>query len=193
MITVTLDTNVLIDGTEAGSDPEKQQAYHALREWHDRGVFIIGLTTRFAVDKIGDRDPARVERQRQEAARYSVVPGPGRYGISRYGQDLYVDQAVMNTLAGLFGAAYSATGRNNTLWDADHLYGHRIAERDYFLTYDKPVLRKAPQLLALGIRVHDPRPFVQAIQLIEATLPASDQLERLLPAALDLALRESVE
>jgi len=189
MITVTLDTNVLIDGTELDSDPEKRLTYRALSEFSHRGTISIGLTSRLHEDKQNDKDLARVRRQLREAARYRTIPGPFRIGVSRLGVDTFVDETLLDSIAQLFGAKYDDTGRLNTLWDVDHLYGHAIAKRDYFVTYERRILNKAPQLLALGIRAWDPRPFSQAVQLIESTLRDSEHFDALFPVILDRAFR----
>lgn len=189
MLTITLDTNVLIDGVEVDSAPDKQHAYRTLRDLHDRGVIAIGFTTRLEQDKANDPEPDRVERQRQEAAQFTNVPGPARWDISRWGFDAWGSDELTRPLEDLFGAVYGPTGRNNSVWDNDHLHGHAMAQRDYFLTYDKPVLKKAPQLFALGIRVWHARPFVATVRQTEAALGPDDSLDELLPAALDRAFR----
>ena len=46
--------------------------------------------------------------------------------------------------------------------DIDHLYGHLRAERDYFVTRDKKIIRAKIRLASLGIKVCTPEQMVKA-------------------------------
>lgn len=191
MILLTLDTNVLIDGLETTCTEPKQQVYKRLLALHEAKLVEIGMTTRFEQDKVNDRVPARVKRQREERARFPTVQGPMRLGASRLGFDVFVDGELMNGLEQIFGTkTYTSVSRHNTLWDIDHLYGHRAAGREYFLTYDNGILRRANRLERLGIRVWNPESFLNAVRVAENQVETADELDALLPAALGKAFKE---
>lgn len=191
MIRVTLDMNVLISGVDANEHPEKQQAYQKLLVLQGLGLIDIGMTTRFEQDKADDRDAARVKQHQQELSKFASpsIPGPARWDHSRWGQDVWGGDTMSMELEQLFGIKDFASANKHTVWDIDHHYGHRVAGRDYFLTYERRLLNRAKQLNSIGVRVWDTRKFVNAVQVAEQQVEILDELDALLPTVLDRAFK----
>ncbi len=185
MILLTLDVNVLISGLDANDRVDKQEAYEKLLTLQEAGLVDIGMTTRFEQDKAHDRDPVRAEYHQRERQRFANLPGPMRWGYSRWGYDVLVSETIMEELQRLFGIKDFASANKHTVWDVDHLYGHLTAGRDYFLTYETRILKRAKRLESLGIRVWDPRSLVNGAQIAEREAKTAAELDALLPAVLD--------
>jgi len=54
------------------------------------------------------------------------------------------------------GVMYGSNTFPNKVNDVDHLVGHKLANRDIFVTNDVRIIKKASDLAALGITVMTP-------------------------------------
>jgi hypothetical protein len=168
MITVTLDTNVILAGLD-GSDDERR-AFQSLLRLVGHGLIKVAVTSRVHQDKHKDEDLERVKRDYGVfLTMFPVIGAPFRLDVSIVGgPDVWVDTELFSLLDRLF-----TSRQENTMWDIDHLYGHRAANRDYFLTHDTSILNKVAGLDLLGIQVMSPLIFADAAAEAE-TLAGGD-------------------
>jgi len=164
MILVTLDTNVLIGGVDG--TPEDKAVFQRLWKLWTGKCIDIALTSRFDQDKADDQDLERVKRQYRIARMFPVVPAPFRLGVSMLGQDVLVGKDF-KPIQHLFGVEDVASANRHTMWDVDHLYGHLMAKRDYFLTAERRILKKEASLARLGIKVLHPARLIDAIARVQ--------------------------
>lgn len=161
MITLTLDSNVLFSGLDGYT--EQKSAFQEIWELHNEEIASIALTSRFDEDKEGDSNLDRVKRHYRIARIFETIPTAFRIDVSMIGQDVIADGEVSSQLESLFGIGSRPFEKHNTMCDVDHLYGHWLAKREYFLTYDKGILEEHEKLAKFGIRVINPVDFAAAI------------------------------
>lgn len=140
--------------------------------FHGEKAIEIALTTRFDEDKANDADLERVKRHYRVVRLFPVIGGPFRSGVSIVGGPDRTSSDSFYDLQKLFGLGDRARAKKNTVWDIDHLWGHHIGARDYFLTTERRILNKRKRLAALGIQVMDPTPFVTVLENISTSLNA---------------------
>ena len=158
MMRITIDTNVLICGIDGSL--EEQKVFDDLMSLKQRELLDIAITSRFDQDKKKDSDLERVKKHYQIARMLTAIPSSFRCGISLLGQDRLVDEVVYKPLSKLFKVEDSEKANHNTLMDVDHLYGHWVDNREYFLTYENRILRKKEALVKLNIKVDNPSNFL---------------------------------
>ena len=165
MITLTVDTNVIRDYTEphrAGHEMAKQ-----LVALHKAGKCEIRLTTRLDVDV--SSEPLK---QRLESLDFLDAPRIGtvfRVGFSALGTDMLADEEwvkksdeIMDLL--FPGADKDHARHKNRIADVDHLMGHKLSDREVFLTNDGGILDKGSELQRrLGITVVSPAEFLSGL------------------------------
>jgi hypothetical protein len=167
MLRITLDTNVLISGLDQ-SDSAKRDVFAKLRLLEKQGYIQLALTSRFDRDKEDDQDIERVKRHYRVARDFSNLGGPFRIGVSAIGGLDGLVGGDEPDFQAVFGITDPTTANPHTLSDVDHLFAHWRAGYDYFLTYDRPVLKKAGKLRELGVTVISPDSFTHiASQTIE--------------------------
>ncbi len=165
MINVTLDCNVLF--VELDQSQQHRDTLQALYSLHRRRLIEIASTSRLVEDTKRDKDRVRAKRHVDKANEFPSIPTALRLGVSMIGVDVLADAELLSNLQHLFRVPNVPPGRPNTLWDVDHLYGHRIAGRDYFLTYEESIRKKDEQLEKLGIHVVEPSVFTAAAKVAE--------------------------
>lgn len=162
MIKVTLDTNVLIAGTDG--EQTEREAFEKLVRLEESGSIQISVTSRIEQDKRKDSDSDRRNRHTELAAQFSQTPAPFRLDVSCLdGPDVIVDGEIADELARIFEVTTPNLESPNTMWDMDHVYAHLTSGGDIFLTYDKGILRRRDPLLTLGIRVMEPLEFLRSV------------------------------
>lgn len=159
VIKITIDTNVLIGGLDG--DSIERELYHRLVEWHQQGIIEIAVSNRIEKDKETDKDAAKAYRHLVEATKFTEISSPFRVGVTQE-HGIMGDESILQCLHDLRQVDYSSKNRN-TLWDIDHLYGHFIDNRDWFLTYEDKIWKKRPFLARLRINVSIPNVFVSAV------------------------------
>ena len=126
--TLTLDTNVVINAV-AGSDSAALELLERARD----GDFDVAATTRLQYEVTKQPIPDWISRLLG-----APLGTPARYGLSTYGGGDYWAGAEKTNIVGL---------------DGDHIEGHVKSGRDYFVTSDKPLARRAK---AQGVTVLTP-------------------------------------
>ena len=159
-LTVTLDTNVL---QEHWRDQDKAGTVERLLDLNQSGRVDLAVTTRIdadiphapLADRIDELPEIGVDRIRT-AFRIGVSPIGGEDVI--VGPEMEALDAILREHAERHG-----TDKRRPDWrDADHLYGHMVAGRDVFLTWDGGILRLAAELRErLRIRVMRPEEFLE--------------------------------
>jgi hypothetical protein len=145
---------------------------------HREGIFDVAISSRFKLDKKNDSDNERKVYQEQIVAQLRVVPAVFRLGVDYETNEigLLADDDVHQQLFCLFDIDPTTRGGQHSLYDVDHLYSHRVAKRDIFVTADGTTLRKRAVLKEVGINVTRPDTFVEATTQTLA-LSSADSIE----------------
>ena len=158
---LTVDTKVLRD-YDSPWRPGHSLACRLLDEFHDSGTCDIAITTR--VDADVPDEPLRSRLMSLGIDKLSTIGTVFRLDVSRLGGaggggDMLASQEWVDTereLRELIFPEFPLIGRKapQRTADIDHLMGHWIAKRDYFVTNDKPILAPKDQLSSrFGIAV----------------------------------------
>ena len=160
---VTLDVNVLHGQFNTGRPYHKD--VRKLLSWHKRGLIKAHLTERIKKDI--PRDPLR----RQVISLDLEVVGAGfrlefsrldgEYRLHREDSARFIDE-VMKIL--FPDKQPSARDYKKCLADADHLFGHKEAGHDVFITEDSKIYDKAVQLAKEGIVVCRVSEFIHVFE-----------------------------
>jgi hypothetical protein len=130
MVTVTIDTHILIRGLDG--DEDERHVLANLQQMHTQRRIDIAISNRIIQDKAKDKDDAQRERHLMAARQFSEISSPFRVNLLQP-HGIIVRDSFALLLHNLFTIRQS-NPRKNTLWDIDHLYGHYTAQRDCFLT-----------------------------------------------------------
>lgn len=172
MIKVTIDTHVLIGGLD-GADHEKM-IFDKLVSLHRNGTVDVAISNRLEQDKANDVIPDRKVHHMLAAKQFTEISSPFRMTLVQEHGFLVV-KSTAECLAHIFSVSMGS-GKKNTTWDTDHLYGHLASKRDYFLTTENRILNKRPFLKRIRINVAHPNRFIQSFEEIER-LSISDEVE----------------
>ena len=161
MITVTLDTNVLV---EYWRNQKNVLFTESLLDLAQQGKIDLAITSRISADipdlplanRINDLPQLNVQQ----------IGAVFRFDHSSFdggdvlGSDAFVN--VMDSLDNRFDREGRVKRRPD--WkDWDHLHGHYLSGRDIFLTWDRPILEVASELQQqLGIVVTTPQEFLDS-------------------------------
>lgn len=186
VIRVTLDTNVLIGGLDGKE--EEQEIYRRLVSWHEQQTIEIAISNRIEKDKETDKDRAKSYKHLLEATRFTEISSPFRVGVSQ-DHGIMGDESVLQCLHKIRDVDYATTSLN-TLWDIDHLYGHFISHRDWFLTNEGKIWKKRPFLSRIRINVSTPAVFTKAVETLItkkdlSSEALSQEIERTHPGKVD--------
>jgi hypothetical protein len=167
VITVTIDTNVLIRGLDGSEEERKDFEY--LRMMHKQRIIDVAVTNRFLYDKRTDPNPERAARHIEAAKEFTEIISPYRWddsmSLSKLG--FIAEDSMSAFMDALFNVTQDERERSmNQSFDTDHLYGHLVAKRDYFLTNEKKIYRKRPILLRFGINIAQSNIFVDGAEYV---------------------------
>lgn len=166
---ITLDNNCIINLFDANSPSATSvEELNELMQLALSSDVEIAITTRVEADLENDKNDARRRELLGRIKMFPVVGSIARIGTTKIGSG---DVIVGDTSAslsdeiqkilwpgGLNPAARNFSNRQN---DIDHLVGHKINDRDIFVTDDKDILRKAGVLkVSPGILVMNPEQCV---------------------------------
>lgn len=157
MLTVTLDTNVLI---EFWRQRPKLATVERLLELAQEGEIDVAVTRRIYDDI--PRSPLADRIDELEELRVSKISTVFRLDMSVLdGPDVLGSEEAMDAFT-LAMQNLEATGQATPDWrDWDHVHSHYLFKRDVFLTWDKAVLKTSADLKEfLGIFVMTPEDFV---------------------------------
>lgn len=140
--TATLDTNVLV---EFWSNQAKVSIVVKLLDLANRGRLDLAITTRIREDiprkPLADRINELAMLSVEEVGSVSRV-GNWVLGMDRLADDRF--ECVFNSIVG--NVRWSSKKPPPDCRDQDHIHGHYLSKRDAFLTWDKQVLKIAPEL-----------------------------------------------
>ena len=173
---ITLDTNCIINLFDRRS--KTATSVSDLESLVRRGLsnkVEIKITTRAEIDLERDVDTARREEMLANLRLFEVIGTVARFDTSKWDSgDIHADEETMALARELqlllFPTMKAGDTRfQNKLADIDHLIGHKINERDVFVTDDhKDILRKAETLkLSFGIIVMSPMECCSYLDNIE--------------------------
>jgi len=172
---ITLDTNCVINLFDRNS--RTATSVEELNEIFRRALshtIDLAITTRVEVDLSADKDEGRRQGMLKVLELLPVVGTVGRWGTSRWNSgDRYVsdDQAKLwsELCAVLFpGLSQSDKRFRNKQMDIDHLVGHRINDRNIFLTDDTEILKKLEPLWSqFNIQVMTPKSCIAYVRELE--------------------------
>lgn len=156
--TLTLDTNLL---WVLWKDRPKAGYVEDLLELHRNGRVELAVTNRIHAD-IPDEPWAG--RLKEELDKLDIVPigSVFRLGYSRLGEDRFACEQFLQMMFSIRDRRAPIDPKLPGSIDWEHLHGHHLANRDVFLTWDKPVLRLASELCTrLELTVMAPEEFLK--------------------------------
>lgn len=174
-ITVTVDTSVLLDILDHGSN----SSFHKLLQWHDSGKIEIAVSNR-----VIDPDTWRMgEKQQSELNKLlerhgiNICSAPFRWNISKLGgRDVLSgpqsnrspeDVVKFRKIVGPDPAVGTPSRKlSNRIGDYDALQQHFMKKRDVFLTLDRrgyfAKQMRETYVRELGLIVQSPEEFIAA-------------------------------
>ena len=161
MKTVTLDTNVLV---EYWRNRKNLLATEALLNLAQEGKIDLAITSRISADipnlplakRINDLPHHNV----QQIGSVFRLDHSSLGGGDMLGSDSFLN--IVDSLENRFDREGRVKRRPD--WrDWDHLHGHHLSGRDFFLTWDRPILEVASELRQqLGMVVTTPQEFLDS-------------------------------
>lgn len=167
-ISATLDTTCIIDLHQV-EHPEFRQAMAKLIKLARSQELDLSVTTR--VESQATREPTINEyRNLVDNGTIQVVPSTTRLDYWKLGTDVLPDERLWKSIAqAVFPSRdpeilFRQPGKKvRDAVDIDHLYGHLLAKRDYFITRDEDILQAREELATLGIQVRKPAELIEEI------------------------------
>lgn len=167
---LTLDNNCIINlfDTSSRTATSVEELNELMRLALSSGV-EIAITTRVESDLENDRDDSRRSELLGRIKMFPVVGTVARFDVTKWDSGDVWGGEVTTRLTDeiqkiLFpgGLNPDASNYGNKINDIDHLVGHKINERDIFVTDDKGILKKGAALkVSPGIVVMNPAQCVQ--------------------------------
>ena len=161
MITVTLDTNVLV---EYWQNRKNVLFTESLLDLAQQRKIDLAITSRISADipdlplanRINDLPQLNV----QQIGAVFRLDHSSFDGGDMLGSDAFVN--VVDSLDNRFDRE-GRVKRRPDCRDWDHLHGHYLSDRDVFLTWDRPILEVASELQQrLGMVVTTPHEFLDS-------------------------------
>lgn len=147
---ITLDTNGVINLLDQTAPA--RASFEALTDLFRlvlSGHAELAITTRVEDDMLGDRNEARRAAMLAQLKLFPIISTVARWDVSKWnseavyaGDPLFIDiQRII--FPGLQEADKRYRNKRN---DIDHLVGHRLNQRDIFVTDDKDILKRYAEL-----------------------------------------------
>ncbi len=173
MIKLTLDTNCIVNLLDYKSESaiSVDELAEIIRYGLD-GDVNIAITTRVDSDISKDKDEGRKNEMIKRVSMFPVIGTVARFGISKFdrgdvltGEKHHALEEEIKKI--IFPGLKNDDPRfDNKINDVDHLIGHKINNRDIFVTDDQQILKKANTLKASnGIEVMSPKRALEYINL----------------------------
>ena len=161
MVSVTLDTNVLV---EHWCNQHKAAVTKSVLDLAKHGKIELAITSRINADI--PRLPLADRINELPVLNVQQIGSAFRFDVSRWdGGDMWGSDDFSNVMA-LLDDELDRQGRTKSRpdWkDWDHLHGHFLSGREVFLTWDCPILVLATELKErLGIVVETPEDFLSS-------------------------------
>jgi len=173
MIKLTFDTNCIINLLDYKS--ESAISVDELAEiirYGLEGDVNIAITTRVDSDVSKDKDQDRKCEILKRISMFPTIGTVARLDTSKFDSgDVWAGeehQALEEELKKIIfpGLRSDDSHYSNKINDIDHLIGHKINQRDIFVTDDQQILKKAETLKSsVGIEVMDPKKVLEHINL----------------------------
>jgi len=173
MIKITLDTNCVINLLDCNSDSavSVDELTEILR-YGLEGDVNIAITTRVDSDVSKDKDQNRKNEILRRISIFPIIGTVIRLNTSKLDSGDVLAGQDHQTLEDEIKRIIFPNLRNddphysNKINDIDHLIGHKINQRDVFITDDQQILKKAETLeSSIGIKVMNPRKALEYINL----------------------------
>jgi hypothetical protein len=173
MIKLTFDTNCIINLLDYKSESaiSVDELVEIIR-YGLEGDVNIAITTRVDSDVSNDKDRNRKNEILKRISMFPTIGTIGRWGTSKFDRgDVWVGENHMTLKEELkkilFPGLKSDDPRYiNKINDIDHLIGHKINDRDIFVTDDQQILKKAETLKSsVGIEVMNPKQVLEYVNL----------------------------
>jgi len=128
------------------------------------GLCELAVTSRTQPDI--PHDPLASELQKLPQLGIKTVGTVARLDVSYYGEDYYAGDEIEKCEEKIRTIMFPGQKHDKHLNDIDHLLGHIINERDYFITSDKDFLDHRDRLKeALNVKIVTPDEYVSLIRL----------------------------
>lgn len=173
MIKLTFDTNCIINllDYKSGSTISVDELAEIIR-YGLEGDVNIAITTRVESDVSKDKDQDRKNEILKRISMFPIIGTVTRLDTSKLdsGDVLAGEEhkALEEELKKIIfpGLKSDDPHYGNKINDIDHLIGHKINNRDIFITDDQQILKKAETLKSsVGIEVMDPKKVLEYINL----------------------------
>jgi hypothetical protein len=163
---VTLDTNCIID-LEENQPIDFRQAMEKLLELANKHQLDLAVTTR--VESEAKHQPT-IEAYRRliDSEKLQVIGSTTRLDYWKLAVDVLPDESGWKSIAKaifpnrdpetLFRPSGSSV---KGFVDVDHLYGHLLSERDFFVTRDSAMIKARERLADLRIQVRTPQEMIE--------------------------------
>lgn len=173
MIKLTLDTNCIINllDYKSNSAISVDELAEIIR-YGLEGDVNIAITTRVDSDISKDKDKNRKSEILKRISMFPTIGTIARFNISKFDSgDVWASEehkALEDELKKIIFPGFKRDDPHysNKINDIDHLIGHKINQRDIFVTDDQQILKKAETLKSsAGIKVMDPKKALEYINL----------------------------
>lgn len=173
MIKLTLDTNCIINLLDYKSQSAiSVDELAEIIRYGFEGDVNIAITTRVDSDVSKDKNTDRKGEILKRISMFPVIGTVARLNTSKLDSgDVLVGaehEALENELKNIIfpGLKSDDSHYSNKINDIDHLIGHKINNRDIFVTDDQQILKKADTLKSsVGIEIMDPKKSLEYINL----------------------------
>jgi hypothetical protein len=173
MIKLTLDTNCVINLLDYKSDSAiSVDELAEIIRYGMEGDVNIAITTRVDSDVSKDKDQDRKNEILKRISMFTTIGTVARFDTSKFDSgDVWAGEehtALEEEIKRIIfpNLKKEDSHYSNKINDIDHLIGHKINNRDIFVTDDQQILKKAETLKAsVGIDVMDPKKALEYINL----------------------------
>lgn len=173
MIKLTLDTNCIINllDYQSKSAISVDELVEILR-YGLEGDVNIAITTRVDSDVSKDKNQDRKNEILKRISMFPIIGSVARLDISKLDSGDVLSgkehQSLEDEIKKIVfpNLKKDDSHYSNKINDVDHLIGHKINQRDVFVTDDQQILKKAETLeSSIGIKVMDPKKALEYINL----------------------------
>ncbi|MFA5754236.1 MAG: hypothetical protein WC905_02710 [Patescibacteria group bacterium] len=173
MIKLTLDTNCIINLLDYQSESaiSVDELAEILR-YGLEGDVNIAITTRVDSDVSKDKNQDRKNEILKRISMFPIIGSVARLDISKLDSGDVLSgkehQSLEDEIKKIVfpNLKKDDSHYSNKINDVDHLIGHKINQRDVFVTDDQQILKKAETLeSSIGIKVMDPKKALEYINL----------------------------
>lgn len=166
---ITLDTNCVINYFDKTDKVIIQLIRLALEHKID-----LAITTRVVFDVEADKISERKNLTLKKLQQFPLIGTGARFGMTKLGSgDFFVGTDYVAKASALQKLLFPNLGQNNSRFrnkisDVDHLMGHIVNKRDFFVTTDKDFLTKREILKEkFGVKILTPQECLKELKSLE--------------------------